>query len=339
MIAGRSGLNFSEEVRNTKPCRGVVVFNRSTPHPCLADLDLALRGQLLGKQHDRSPAPRPRRAAAPGRGCRCRRAASCRRVPTCCLRNRSRSFSEAPFSATGSLSFSTERSSTCIAGGVRRCRSSKVNISDLMRSAASRLRSSSAARKRRLGLAVQVVEDLRHHLVRVAPRAAREVGHELGAQRAFDAVQHVLLHAFHAQHAHDHFHGERIRQQRQHARGMFRRAPWTAPPRPSAGIRSSDSSPAPLSLTLPSLSHIVRPAGPRISSMICDGAVARQRSFAAGVRCFRSCRSGCRRCPCSSAKSTHSRSTTSARTEPSCAIAAEMSLISSSCIMPNSREH
>src|SRR5579859_89275 len=64
------------------------------------------------------------------------------------LKNMSRSLSDAPFIAIGSLSFSTARSSTCTACGVSRSRSSKVNISALMRSAASRLRSSKAARKR-----------------------------------------------------------------------------------------------------------------------------------------------------------------------------------------------
>src|SRR6185437_14306359 len=63
-------------------------------------------------------------------------------------KNSSLILSDAPFSAIGSLSFSIARSSICTAGPDRRCRSSKVNISDLMRSADSRLRSSSPLRKR-----------------------------------------------------------------------------------------------------------------------------------------------------------------------------------------------
>ncbi len=84
---------------------------------------------------------------------------------------------------------------------------------------------------------------------------------------------------------------------------------------------------------------MVRPAGPRISSMIC---AARSRGSA-----FSSKRSSALEAadqvagasPCFPPKSRQSRSTTSARTEPSCAIAAEMSLGSSSCIMPNRRAH
>ena len=64
------------------------------------------------------------------------------------LKNSSRSFSEAPFSASGSVDLSTERSSVCTAMVFRRARSSKLNIRLLMRSAASRLRSSRAAMKR-----------------------------------------------------------------------------------------------------------------------------------------------------------------------------------------------
>jgi len=59
-------------------------------------------------------------------------------------------------------------------------RSSKVNISALMRSADSRLSSSSEVMKRSR-LAVEIVEDLGHHLVGVATAGLRQVRHELGA--------------------------------------------------------------------------------------------------------------------------------------------------------------
>src|SRR6185503_18046694 len=45
----------------------------------------------------------------------------------------------------------------------------------------------------RLGLAVEIVEDLRHHLVRVAPAGLRQARHELGAQRVLQPLDHVLL--------------------------------------------------------------------------------------------------------------------------------------------------
>src|SRR6266567_3537071 len=53
-------------------------------------------------------------------------------------------------------------------------------------------------------MAVEVVEDFRHHLVGITPARLRQVRHELGAQRALHPFQHVLLHSLHAQHAHDH---------------------------------------------------------------------------------------------------------------------------------------
>ena len=39
--------------------------------------------------------------------------------------------------------------------------------------------------------------------MRVAPALLRQVGHEFGAQSLFDALDHVLLHRFHLQHAAD----------------------------------------------------------------------------------------------------------------------------------------
>ena len=52
-----------------------------------------------------------------------------------------------------------------------------------MRSAASRLLVLERGHEARLGLPVEIVEDLRHHLVRVAAPRLREVRHEFGAQR------------------------------------------------------------------------------------------------------------------------------------------------------------
>ena len=46
------------------------------------------------------------------------------------------------------------------------------------------------------GLAVEIVEDFGHLLVRVALGGAREVGHELDAQGLLDLVENVLLHRF-----------------------------------------------------------------------------------------------------------------------------------------------
>ena len=71
------------------------------------------------------------------------------------------------------------------------------------------------------GLAVEVVEDFRHHFVQIATAGLRQVRHEFGAQRHLDALDDVLLHRFHLQHAGDDVEGEILRQDRQHARGMF----------------------------------------------------------------------------------------------------------------------
>ena len=72
------------------------------------------------------------------------------------------------------------------------------------------------------GLAVEIVEDFGHVLMGVALGGAREVRHEFDAQRLFDLVENVLLHAFHAQHALHDFEREFFRQRAQHAGGMFR---------------------------------------------------------------------------------------------------------------------
>ena len=74
----------------------------------------------------------------------------------------------------------------------------------------------------RLGLPVEIVEDLGHHFVRVAPAGLRQVRHEFGAQRLLDALQDFLLHRLHAQHAVDHIEREIFRQDGEHARGVFR---------------------------------------------------------------------------------------------------------------------
>jgi hypothetical protein len=63
---------------------------------------------------------------------------------------------------------------------------------------------------------------IRHYLVRVAAARLRNVGHEFGAQRLFDALDDFLLHRFHLQHAVDaverHFFG----QNSENARGVLR---------------------------------------------------------------------------------------------------------------------
>ena len=74
--------------------------------------------------------------------------------------------------------------------------------------------------KRASEVSVEIVEDIGHHLMRVAPRAARQIGHELGPQGFLDAVQYVLLDAFHPQHPHHDLHRETIGQHRQHPRGV-----------------------------------------------------------------------------------------------------------------------
>ena len=72
-----------------------------------------------------------------------------------------------------------------------------------------------------LGLAVEIVEDLRHHFMGVALRGARQIRHEFDAQGLFDLVENVLLHRFHAQHALHHFEGELLRQGAEHAGGVL----------------------------------------------------------------------------------------------------------------------
>ena len=134
----------------------------------------------------------------------------------------SRSESVAPLSASASLSFSTWRSSVWIEPGSSLPRSSKVNISALMRSAQSRVRSSSAVMKRLSVWRSKLLKISAIVLMRVALGGAREVGHELDAQRLLDLVEDVLLHRFHAQHALHDFQREFFGQRAQHARGMFR---------------------------------------------------------------------------------------------------------------------
>jgi hypothetical protein len=71
------------------------------------------------------------------------------------------------------------------------------------------------------GLAVEIVEDFRHHLVGVAAPRLRQVRHEFGAQRVLDPLDHLLLHRFHPQHAVDHVEREVLGQDGEHARGML----------------------------------------------------------------------------------------------------------------------
>ncbi len=137
-------------------------------------------------------------------------------------RKKSRTSSLAPLSATPSLSLSTLRISVWAEPASSLTRSSKVNISALMRSADSRLSSSSAVSEAGLGLAVEIVEDFGHHLVGVAAAGLRQVGHEFGAQRLLDALDHLLLHRFHLQHAVDHVERELLGQDAEHARGVLR---------------------------------------------------------------------------------------------------------------------
>src|ERR1700722_7559511 len=72
------------------------------------------------------------------------------------------------------------------------------------------------------GLPIEIVEDLRHHLVRVAAARLRKIGHELGAQRLLDTLQNFFLHRFHAQHAVDDVERQLLGQDGEHARGMVR---------------------------------------------------------------------------------------------------------------------
>ena len=72
-----------------------------------------------------------------------------------------------------------------------------------------------------LGLPVEAVEDLGHHLVRVAPARLGQRRDELGAQRVLDMVERFLLHRFQAQHARDDLDREIVRQVAQHVGGVF----------------------------------------------------------------------------------------------------------------------
>ena len=76
--------------------------------------------------------------------------------------------------------------------------------------------------KPRLGLTIEIVENLGHDFMRVAPARLRQVRHEFGAQRLLDALQNFLLHRFHAQHAVDDVERQIFRQDGEHARRMFR---------------------------------------------------------------------------------------------------------------------
>src|SRR5712672_166766 len=72
-----------------------------------------------------------------------------------------------------------------------------------------------------LGLAVETVEYFRHHLMGVAPAGLRQVGHELGAQRVLDPLDHLLLHRLHLEHAVDDLEREVLRQDGEHARRVL----------------------------------------------------------------------------------------------------------------------
>ncbi len=65
-------------------------------------------------------------------------------------------------------------------------------------------------------LAVEIVEDFGHVLMGVALGGARQVRHELDAQRLLDLVENVLGHRFHAQHALHDFQREFFRQGAEH---------------------------------------------------------------------------------------------------------------------------
>ena len=88
------------------------------------------------------------------------------------------------------------------------------------------------------------------------------------------------------------------------------------------------------SSTLPSLSHIVRPAGPWISSMICaTRSGGRLRASIRSVLSIPPIRPVA--APTLSANSADSRSTRAAGMGPSCTIAFDISRISSSCSNEN----
>jgi hypothetical protein len=50
----------------------------------------------------------------------------------------------------------------------------------------------------RFGVAVEIIENFRHHLVGVAAALLRQIVHEFGAERLLDALDDVLLHRLHA---------------------------------------------------------------------------------------------------------------------------------------------
>ena len=129
-------------------------------------------------------------------------------------KNISRRLSEAPFSARASWSFSTARSRVWTPPGSSLERSSKTNIRARMRSAALAVALFQGGDEAGLGLAVEVVEDVGHHLVAVALGGARQVRHELGAQGLLDLVEDLALHRLHAQHAGDAFQREVLGQAR-----------------------------------------------------------------------------------------------------------------------------
>ena len=180
-----------------------------------------LRRQFLGDVRRCAPAPRRRRAGAPGPARPCLRAASCRRVRTCCEKNRSLAASprrpSAPAAACPSRRCAAASGSPA---GSSVARSSKVNISALIRSAASRLRSSSAVMKR---LSVWRSRLLKiSAIISCASRRAVRARLDMNSVRSVRSTPSStsFCTALHAQHAHDHFHGEALRQQRQHAGGM-----------------------------------------------------------------------------------------------------------------------
>ena len=162
------------------------------------------------------------------------------------LRKNWRTASVAPLSATPSLSLSMWRISVCAepASSLHQVVEGEHQRLDALGGLAVVL--FQRGHEARLGLAVEIVEDFRHHLVGVAAAGLRQARHEFGAQRLLDALQHLLLHRLHLQHAVDDVErrgppaGWRARARRARA------AAWTAPPRRSAGIRSSDSWRAPL---------------------------------------------------------------------------------------------
>jgi hypothetical protein len=136
-------------------------------------------------------------------------------------KNISRSLSEAPFRARASCSFSD--------GAQQGLDAARVQLGQVLEhehQGADALGGLAVALFQRgdeagLGLAVEVVEDVGHHLVAVALGGARQVRHEFGAQGLLDLVEDLALHRLHAQHAHDAFQGEVLGQRGQHAGGVL----------------------------------------------------------------------------------------------------------------------